>query len=219
MKQILHRFFNLFLKIKLFIFNNCSFSLGSYFNLQCKFQGNNSVGENAHLLNVELGRFSYVGRDTFMGSTRVGAYTSIGPNVVTALGRHPTHTFVSVHPHFYRGCCSENGHPVFEELKAADSTANIVIGNDVWIGARVTILDGVTIGDGAIVAAGAVVIKDVDPYSIVGGVPAKVLKKRFTPEQEQFLLRLKWWEKDKAWIETYAPYFDDITKLQNKLKK
>ena len=70
----------------------------------------------------------------------------------------------------------------------------VVIGNDVWIGAYVSILPGVHIGDGAVVAAGAVVTKDVEPYAIVGGVPAKTIKYRFTQKRIEELLEIKWWE-------------------------
>lgn len=70
----------------------------------------------------------------------------------------------------------------------------VVIGNDVWIGAYVSILPGVTIGDGAVIAAGAVVNKDVPPYAIVGGVPAKVIRYRFNLEQIKLFLQIRWWE-------------------------
>lgn len=71
-----------------------------------------------------------------------------------------------------------------------------IIGNDVWIGMNATILNGVTIGDGAVVAAGSVVVKDVEPYSIVGGNPARVIRKRFTDEIIERLLISKWWGYD-----------------------
>ena len=69
----------------------------------------------------------------------------------------------------------------------------ITIGNDVWIGARAMVMDGVEVGDGAIVAANAVVTKDVPPYAIVGGVPAKVIRYRFAPEKIEALQLLQWW--------------------------
>ena len=75
-----------------------------------------------------------------------------------------------------------------------------VVGNDVWIGYNATILAGVTIGDGAIIGANATVTKDVEPYSIVGGNPAKLIRKRFSDEEIKALLELKWWDKDIEWI-------------------
>jgi serine acetyltransferase len=90
-----------------------------------------------------------------------------------------------------------------------------MIGNDVWIGANVTILDGIRIGDGAIVATNALVTKNVPPYAILGGVPAKQLKKRFTDEQIGFLLKLKWWDKREEWISEHAKYFNSIDELKH----
>lgn len=74
------------------------------------------------------------------------------------------------------------------------SRKRVVIGNDVWIGIRCIIMDGVSIGDGAVVAAGSVVTKDVAPYAIVGGVPAKVIRFRFNDSVIEKLLQLKWWD-------------------------
>ena len=78
--------------------------------------------------------------------------------------------------------------------KAWDNKGDIVIGNDVWIGYEAVILAGVTVGDGAVIGARAVVTKDVPPYAIVGGVPARVIRSRFTEETVKALLRLKWWD-------------------------
>lgn len=80
-----------------------------------------------------------------------------------------------------------------EVASAWDNKGDIVIGNDVWIGYDAMIMAGVTIGDGAIIGARAVVTKDVEPYSIVGGVPAKEIRKRFAPETIERLLKLQWW--------------------------
>ena len=84
--------------------------------------------------------------------------------------------------------------------KAWDNKGNIVVGNDVWIGYEAVILAGVTIGDGAIIGARAVVTKDVPPYTIVGGVPAKPIRKRFNEETIDTLLKLKWWDWSKERI-------------------
>lgn len=83
--------------------------------------------------------------------------------------------------------------PISEVATAWDNKGDIVIGNDVWIGYDAVIMAGVTIGDGAIIGARAVVTKDVEPYSIVGGVPAREIRKRFVPEVIERLRKLQWW--------------------------
>lgn len=82
-----------------------------------------------------------------------------------------------------------------------------VIGNDVWIGNGVTILNGIHVGDGAVIAAGAVVTKDVPPYAIVAGVPAKIIRYRFDSEDIHKLLSIKWWEKDIEWMKKHEDLF------------
>jgi virginiamycin A acetyltransferase len=82
---------------------------------------------------------------------------------------------------------------------------NVIIGNDVWIGANVTIMSGVTIGDGVVIANNSHVVKDVEPYSLIGGNPAKLIKYRFTPEQIEKLLKIKWWYWDDEKINTFTP--------------
>ena len=103
-----------------------------------------------------------------------------------ALGSLSTYPF----PIFFE----EWGLPVEDIPRAWDNKGNIVVGNDVWIGYEAIILAGVTIGDGAVVGARAVVTKDVPPYAIVGGVPAKLIRKRFSDGVIQRLLALKWWD-------------------------
>jgi acetyltransferase-like isoleucine patch superfamily enzyme len=78
--------------------------------------------------------------------------------------------------------------------KGITSNGNITIGNDVWVGFGVTIMSGVTIGDGVVIAANANIVKDIEPYSIIGGNPAKLIKKRFSDEDIEFLLKLRWWD-------------------------
>lgn len=103
-----------------------------------------------------------------------------------ALGSLSTYTF----PIFFE----EWGLPVEEIPRAWDNKGDIIIGNDVWIGYEAVVLAGVTIGDGAIIGTRAVVTKDVPPYTIVGGVPAKPIRQRFDPETVDTLLRVKWWD-------------------------
>ena len=84
--------------------------------------------------------------------------------------------------------------PIFFEANAQDNKGNIIVGNDVWIGYEAVIFAGVTIGDGAIIGTRAVVTKDVPPYTIVGGIPAKPIRKRFSENVINTLLLIKWWD-------------------------
>ena len=142
----------------------------------------------------------------------IGRYCSIASEVCTISGRHPTSVWVSTSPVFFSNEC-QCGTSYTSEKLFDESSPKTTIGNDVWIGARATILSGIKIGDGAIIAAGAVVTKDVEPYTIVGGVPAKPIKKRFTDEQIHALMKLKWWDKDEAWLRNHAAMFRNIDEL------
>lgn len=104
------------------------------------------------------------------------------------------HTLRSLSTYIFPVLFEEWGLDVARIPEAWDNRGDIVIGNDVWIGYEAVILAGVTIGDGAIVAARAVVTKDVPPYTIVGGVPARPIRKRFPDAEIAQLLELKWWD-------------------------
>lgn len=116
-----------------------------------------------------------------------------------ALGSLSTYTF----PIFFE----EWDLPVEDIPRAWDNKGDIVIGNDVWIGYEAVVMAGVTIGDGAIIGTRAVVTKDVPPYTIVGGVPAKPIRKRFDEETVKRLLALKWWDQP---IERIRRHLEDI---------
>ena len=109
----------------------------------------------------------------------------------------------------------------FNENKYADKSLGleVIIGNDVWIGADVTILAGSIIGDGVIVASGAVVSGCLEPFGIYGGVPAKLIRYRFSEEQINYLLRYKWWNKDESWLIEHADLFDNIEKFMGLIEK
>lgn len=185
-------------------------------------EGANSIGSCARLKHTFMGYGSYVGDYSDVPGCKIGRFCSIGEEVKRVKGTHPLH-FVSTHPAFY-----SPHHPSrvafvdtqkFDEYRYADSHYNIVIGNDVWIGSNVRLIDGVTIGDGAVVLAGAVVVKDVPPYSIVGGVPAKVISSRFDENTVRRLLRARWWDREIPWIRAHADTFTDVEALLKLLEE
>lgn len=194
----------------------CWFGKNTTIDSKSRFEGMNKLSDNSLFLNSSMGYASYVSDHSFIKNTVIGRYTCIANEVMTVAGNHPV-SFASVHPAFYSATQKPSyvKQSKFEDFNYLDSEKRISveIGNDVWIGARATILEGITIGDGAVVAAGAIVTKDVPPYAIVGGVPAKIIKYRFDEETIQRLLKLKWWEKDQAWIKSHADDFDDLEKL------
>jgi virginiamycin A acetyltransferase len=136
---------------------------------------------------VSIGDYTYINNFSTISSANIGSYCSIGAFCIIGPDSHPI-DWISTSPNFYRNFCS-NKESGYVELKKAP-----IIGNDVWIGARVIIMRGIVIGDGSILAAGSVITKDVLPYSIVGGVPAKHLRFRFEKEVINKLLERDIWE-------------------------
>lgn len=156
----------------------------------CSFGAYVCIYGTSWLMNSHIGRFTYV-VDARISHCDIGQFCSIGPgSMVGGLGKHPTNR-ISTHPLFY----SSFGQVKLKFLNTfpIDELPRTTVGNDVWIGARAIILDGVCIGDGAIIAAGAVVTRDVPPYAIVGGVPAKIIKYRLPEEVIEKLIKTKWW--------------------------
>lgn len=156
------------------------------------FEGENNIGERCRILDVTVGRFSYLSEGSVLNLVEVGRYCSIGPWLIAGYGNHPT-THISTSPVFYYAPgYSSLGFDCVEE-EGFISRKKIFIGHDVWIGARVFIRDGIRIGNGAIVGAGAVVVSDVPDYAIVGGVPAKLIRFRFSDENISELNKIAWW--------------------------
>lgn len=215
-KQVVHRY-----KAR----KACSFEDNVIIDSFDRFEGMNRLTTDVTFLMSAIGYASYIGNRSFIKNTKIGRYTCIATDVMTVAGSHPTSKFVSIHPAFY-STRKQSGFTYVSEEKFSDfnyidkhQKFTVMIGNDVWIGSGVKIMEGITIGDGAVVAAGAIVTKDVPPYAIVGGVPAKIIKYRFDEESIKKLLELKWWEKDQAWIKSHADDFDDVEKLLANTKR
>lgn len=182
---------------------------------RCTIDPTARVDAECALAKVNMGRYSYVGSKTRITDADIGNFCSIGGGCGIGGGIHPTDK-VSTSPAFLKGrnILKKN----FAEIPYEPSK-KVEIGNDVWIGEGVCIVSGVKIGDGAIIGAHAVVTKDVDPYTVVAGVPARMIRKRFDEESIGKLLEMKWWDWPDEKLEKYGRYFDLPEKLIEVLKK
>lgn len=177
----------------------------------CKFGMYNTIYNNVSLSEVVLGDFTYIAGNTNISRTKIGKFCSIGPDCKIGLGRHPTKDFVSTHPIFFSTL--KQAQVTFADKDYFEEFQNIEIGNDVWLGANVVVVDGIKIGDGVVVAAGSVVTKEIPPYAIVGGVPAKIIKYRFEKEEIEKLLEMKWWDMDVEYLKTNFKKFHNATEF------
>lgn len=121
----------------------------------------------------------------------IGAFCSIAGNIEIYLGGNHNTQWVTTYPF---GHICTNVFNTFDGAGHPSTKGDVIIGNDVWIGANTTIMSGVRIGDGAVIAANSHVVKNVEPYSIVGGNPARHIRYRFTKDQMDNLLKIRWWE-------------------------
>lgn len=168
------------------------------------------VESGSQVVNSTFGRHSFCGYDCQIVNCDVGSFTSIANNVVIGGAKHPME-WVSMSPVFYEGRDSVKAK--FSEHKRSEPP-KCVVGNDVWIGEGALIKSGVNIGDGSVIGMGSIVTKDVEPYSIAAGNPAKTIRKRFDDETIKMLLESKWWEWDEKTIKKYAFTFNDIKEFK-----
>jgi acetyltransferase-like isoleucine patch superfamily enzyme len=156
-----------------------------------------------------MDRHSFCGYDCDIYCTDIGRYVSIANGVVLGGGRHPME-WVGMSPVFYAGR---------DSVKAKFSTharqpaERVDVGHDVWIGRSAIVLPGVRIGNGAVVGAGAVVTKDVPPYAVVGGNPARVIRFRFNDALIARLIATDWWSLDDDGLRRLGPYMNDVEKF------
>lgn len=181
-------------------------SEGTIISKTCKgywktfFEGNNKVPDNCHFLSdtIFIGYATTLGvNNWFGGNIKIGKYCQIGADVAFHASNHPiTYLTTYINSYLFNG-----------ELYKNKTDYKIEVGNDVWFGHGVKILGNVTIGNGAILAAGSVVTKNVPAYTVVGGVPARVIKKRFEDSIIKEIEELKWWDKSEAELEKLKPLF------------
>lgn len=151
-----------------------------------------------------LDRYSYVGHDGFVLQAVIGPFCSVADNCRIGGAAHPVE-YVSTSPVFHEG---KNIMGRNFACHPAPRTPETVLEADVWLGANVTVKSGVRIGCGAVIGAGSVVTRDVPPYEIWAGVPARKIRDRFAPQMAQGLLASRWWEWDTEKLQRFAPLFD-----------
>ena len=184
-------------------FNHCSIDSSAKIDAECVFA------------KVTMGRFTYVGTGTRITDTVIGSFCSIGGHCGIGGGVHPL-DMVSTSPVFLQGrnLLRKN----FAKIPYEPSK-KVEIGNDVWVGEGVCIVSGVKIGDGAVIGAHAVVTNDVEPYTVVAGVPAKTIRKRFDSETIRKLLEIQWWNWPDDKLEAMGTSFSAPVKLFEALRK
>lgn len=159
-----------------------------------------NIAHHAELSDAVVGKRTSVGRYTKVRNADIGSYCSVSWDVTIGAVRHPM-DHPSTHAFSYRsqfGIVDANRDLSHERVK---------IGNDVWVGCGSIIMPGVRVGDGAVIGAGAVVTKDVAPYSVVSGVPARHMKLRFEPEMITRLEALRWWDWDDEKLKEHIEFF------------
>lgn len=132
----------------------------------------------------------------------IGSFCSIASNIKIYLGGNHRHDWVTTFPF---GVIEKSIFTKYDGEGVVKSNGDVIIGNDVWIGSNVTIMSGVTIGDGSVIANNSHVVKSCEPYSIIGGNPAKLIKYRFEDEVLKSLLRIKWWDWSDTMINDNLP--------------
>lgn len=182
-------------------------------------EGKNAISKGTVITGSSLGFGTYIGEECRIKDTSIGKYSSLGSGI-KILGGHPIDRNISLYPGFFD---YGNKYKQIVHFKTSklhiDLQVHTAIGSDVWIGDDVKIMAGVTIGDGAIIGAGAIVTKNVRPYAIVAGSPAKLLRFRFSAEVVEFLEDLQWWNMDENWLVSNANLFADSKEFMEKIKK
>jgi acetyltransferase-like isoleucine patch superfamily enzyme len=174
------------------------------------------IYSGSHVVNSEIERYTYCGYDCEIINAKIGSFCSIAGDVKIGGAMHPTN-WVSTSPIFYEGLNTGlrkkfSNHPIKKEKVTR-------IGSDVWIGNNVLIKQGITIGNGSIIGMGSVVTKDVPPFAIVGGVPAKVIRYRFNDTIIEELSKSEWWNMSDDEIFVYAENFNDPLSFIEKIKR
>ncbi|HLQ40334.1 MAG TPA: DapH/DapD/GlmU-related protein [Tetragenococcus sp.] len=177
------------------------------------------IGSDNHLDNSSIGNYVYTGQHCYIQNSRLKHFISIAAQVRIGPTNHP-YERPTQHLFAYNGE-GYGFYPKDNEFLAKRKELITTIGNDVWIGHGAIIQAGITVGDGAVIASNAVVTKDIPPYAIVGGIPAKIIKYRFSDEMIAAMSQIAWWDWDrltleKNYLDFRLPIEEFVAKYKNK---
>ena len=166
--------------------------------------------------NATMGDYSYIGRNSRLIHADIGKFCSIAGETKIGMGTH-TLDKISTSPIFTE---AKNGTKhSWVKVSAVNPFKRVKVGNDVWIGVRTMVMGGVTIGDGAVIGAGSIVTKDIPPYAVVAGVPAKVIRYRFPQEQIDALLANPWWNLPEEHLREQIELFQSSENIEEKINE
>jgi len=207
----MYKLFNIIFYKIFYIMINSKISIKA-FVIDSQISKKSAIAKLSRIYHSKIEKYSYIGKNSTVQYTSIGKFCSIGENVFIGLAKHPS-DWVSTSPLFY------SGRNILKKKIGSNDyfyDKTVVIGNDVWIGNNVMIMSGVKIGDGVIIGSGAIVTRDIPSYSIVAGVPAKLLKMRFDNSIIDKLLNIKWWDFDEKYIVKLGDYVNDIDEFIRK---
>ena len=201
----------------------CLFGNGVYIDSKSIINGYIDVQKGTSIIESLINGGNNIGRFNSFVKCQIGKYCIMGDYNRNIYGHHPVNTFVSMHSFFYQpqshGYTQKVTLPHVNLYKYADKEKKYhnIIGNDVYVTNNVLLIEGVKVGNGAVITPGSVVTKNVPPYAIVRGNPAKVVAYRFKPHEIKFLEKLQWWDKDDEWLRSHADDFCDIKLLMKRV--
>lgn len=201
--------------------NNCEYYISKLIKklhlkavLNSKLHRKSKVNAGSHLVNVIMDKYSDVGYDCTILNASIGSFCSLGCNIKIGGASHSV-AWVSTSPVF--NCNKDDLSWKFSRHKF-NPWLDTIIGSDVWIADNVMIKAGVTIGHGTVIGMGSVVTKDIPPYEIWAGNPARFISKRFDDAIIDSLLEIRWWSWEDEKIEAAASYFDDVCTFVDKYR-